>query len=56
MPIDRQVDVAPKIRIEGDLTIVPVLEEILVVEKRLILKEEVHIRRTRSRREPSKCP
>ena len=32
--------------INGDLTIVPVVEEVLVVEKRLVLKEELHIRRT----------
>jgi stress response protein YsnF len=30
------------------VTIIPVLEEVLVVEKRLILKEEVHIRQTTS--------
>lgn len=35
----------PQIRQEGDLTIVPVVEEVLVVEKRLVLKEEIHIRR-----------
>ena len=44
--VDRQVETAPAIRTEGDVTIVPVLEEILVVEKRLVLKEEIHIRRT----------
>ena len=46
VPIGREVDVIPTIRTEGDLTIVPVFEEILVVEKRLFLKEEIHIRRT----------
>jgi stress response protein YsnF len=45
VPIDKQVDVAPEIRTEGDVTIVPVLEEVLVVEKHLVLKEELHIRR-----------
>ena len=35
----------PQTRTEGDLTIVPVFEEVLVVEKRLMLKEELHIRR-----------
>ncbi len=45
VPIDRQVDVAPAIRTEGDLTIIPVLEEVLIVEKRLVLKEEIHLRR-----------
>jgi uncharacterized protein (TIGR02271 family) len=44
MPIDRVVEAAPEIRTEGDVTVVPVLEEVLVVEKRLVLKEEVHIR------------
>jgi stress response protein YsnF len=39
------VETAPGIRTEGDVTIVPVLEEVLVVEKRLLLKEELHIRR-----------
>jgi stress response protein YsnF len=46
VPIDRLVDVAPAIRTEGDVTIIPVVEEILVVETKLVLKEEVHIRRT----------
>ncbi len=48
VPIDREVDVAPTIRTEGDLTIIPVMEEILVVEKRLLLKEEIHLRRRKS--------
>ena len=45
VPVDREVTVAPAIRTEGDTTIIPVLEEIVVVEKRLVLKEEVRIRR-----------
>jgi stress response protein YsnF len=45
VPIDRVVETAPEVRTEGDVTIVPVLEEVLVVEKRLVLKEELHIRR-----------
>ncbi|MGF9764811.1 YsnF/AvaK domain-containing protein [Microvirga sp. 0TCS3.31] len=44
VPIDRIVGTAPGIRTEGDVTIVPVLEEVLVVETRLVLKEELHIR------------
>ena len=35
----------PHMRQEGDVTIVPVFEEVLVVEKRLVLKEELHIRK-----------
>lgn len=44
--VDREVDAAPAIRTEGDVTIVPVLEERLVVEKRLFVVEELHLRRT----------
>jgi len=46
VPVGRQVAEAPPVRTEGDLTIVPVLEERLVVEKRLFLVEELHLRRT----------
>lgn len=45
VPIDRVVDDPPKIRTQDGVTIVPVLEEVLFVEKRLVLKEEVHIRK-----------
>lgn len=44
--IDREVDAAPSVRTEGDVTIIPVVEEILVVEKRLVLREEIHLRQT----------
>ena len=47
VPVGREVTEAPAIREEGDLTIVPVLEERLVVEKRLFLVEEIHIVRRR---------
>lgn len=45
VPIDRTVEVAPPIRQEGDITIIPVVEEIVVVERQLVLKEEVRVRR-----------
>ena len=41
--IDRWVDEAPPIRNEGETLIVPVVEEVLVVEKRLRLREEVRL-------------
>lgn len=46
VPVNRHIDEVPAIRTEGDVTIVPVIEEVLVVEKRLLLKEELHIRRS----------
>lgn len=45
IPIDQEVKTAPQVRVEGDVTIIPVLEEIVVVEKRLMLVEEIRIRR-----------
>lgn len=43
-PINQYVDSAPPaVRQEGDVTIISVLKEVLVVEKRLMLVEEVHI-------------
>jgi uncharacterized protein (TIGR02271 family) len=43
IPINRMVDGAVPIRYEGETMIVPILEEVMVVEKRLMLKEELHI-------------
>ena len=45
VPVGREVAEAPAVRVEDDVTIVPVLEERLVVEKRLFLVEELHLRR-----------
>ena len=47
IPVDRIVPLseAPATRQEGDTLIVPVCEEVLVVEKRLRIKEEIHILR-----------
>jgi uncharacterized protein (TIGR02271 family) len=35
----------PSVRIEGNVTVIPVVEEVAVVEKRLMLIEEIHVRR-----------
>jgi uncharacterized protein (TIGR02271 family) len=35
---------SPRMRTEEGVTIIPVLEEVLVVEKRLVLKREIRIR------------
>lgn len=48
-PIGKQVDKAPPVREEGDTLIIPILEEIVVVERRLLLKEEVRVRRAREK-------
>ena len=33
----------PSVRLEGNTTIIPVVEEVLVVEKQLVLVEEIHL-------------
>ena len=49
--VNRYVDEMPAERREGDTLIVPVVEEVLVVQKRLLLKEELHIRQAKVREE-----
>ncbi|OWJ69606.1 hypothetical protein CDV50_17005 [Haematobacter massiliensis] len=45
IPVDRAVDHAPDITTDGDTTIIPVMEERLVVTRQLFVREEIHIRR-----------
>jgi uncharacterized protein (TIGR02271 family) len=47
VPVGREVAEAPAVREEEDgaVLVVPVVEEILVVERRLVLREEVRLRR-----------
>jgi uncharacterized protein (TIGR02271 family) len=52
--INREVDHIPPTREEGDVIIIPVVEEEIVISKRLVLKEEVHLTRHRSVRRMSK--
>jgi uncharacterized protein (TIGR02271 family) len=49
VPVDRVVAPAdaPSARQEGDTYIIPVLEEVLVLEKRVRIREEIHIVRHR---------
>ena len=48
IPTDREVSVAPEPRQDGDTLIMFVVEERLVIEKRLFVTEEVRITRTTS--------
>ena len=51
VPIGREVETVPDLREEDGVTIIPIVEEVLVVERRLFLKEEVRIRRVRTTEE-----
>jgi stress response protein YsnF len=46
--MNQLVDAPSGVRHEGDVTIVPVYEEVLVVTKQLVLREEIQIRRVRA--------
>ncbi len=50
VPIGKVIDSAPSIREDEDMIVIPIVEEIVTVERRLVLKEEVRIRKTRSSR------
>ncbi len=41
--VNQFVETAPAVRYEGDVMIVPVLEEVVVTQKRLLLREEIRL-------------
>jgi uncharacterized protein (TIGR02271 family) len=47
VPVNRVVDQPPEVRHEGDVMVVPVIEERLVTRKELVLVEEVRLTRRR---------
>jgi uncharacterized protein (TIGR02271 family) len=49
LPRNQLVDAPPPVRYEGATMVVPLCEEVLVIEKRLLLKEEVRVTRRESR-------
>ena len=48
---DEEISKVPEAREEGGVTIIPVVEERLVVEKKLVLVEEIHIHNKNSTEE-----
>ena len=47
VPVGRKIKAVPDVVTEGELTIIPVVEERLVVTRELYLREEIHIRRVK---------
>ncbi|HEX6978397.1 MAG TPA: YsnF/AvaK domain-containing protein [Alphaproteobacteria bacterium] len=45
VPVNRVVNAPPEIRHEGDTLVIPVVEEEIVVQRRLVLREEVRVRK-----------
>jgi uncharacterized protein (TIGR02271 family) len=48
VPVGREIEAIPPRRQEGDVTIVPVVEEVVVIQRKLVLKEELHLRLVRT--------
>lgn len=49
IPRNEPVESVPQVRTEDGVTVIPLVEEQLVVEKRLVLVEEVHLRRVHTK-------
>ena len=43
IPVNQYVDAPPPVRYEGNTTIISVVKEVAVVEKKILLVEEIHI-------------
>ena len=50
VPVNRVVESVPETRQEGDVLIIPIVEEEVVLVRRLVLREELHVRRQATRR------
>ena len=48
VPVGVIVEAMPAIRDDGETLVIPIVEEFLVVERKLRLKEELHVRRIRT--------
>jgi len=45
VPVNKVIDASPSVRQEGDTLIIPVVEEQVFVQKRLVLVEELRVRK-----------
>jgi uncharacterized protein (TIGR02271 family) len=48
VPVNRTVDAPLDVRYEGDTMVIPLLEEVVTVQKQLLLREEIHITKKRT--------
>ncbi|HJU09779.1 MAG TPA: YsnF/AvaK domain-containing protein [Candidatus Binataceae bacterium] len=49
IPKNLRLDGVPAVRRQGDVTIIPVVEEVAVVTKQMVLREELRITRVRTK-------
>jgi len=55
VPVNKVIDRVASVRKVGDALVIPVMEEVLVVEKKLVLREELHVRRKQSQTRRPQC-
>ena len=48
VPVNRPIDAVPDVRMEGEVMVYPIVEEVVVVTKQLMLKEELRVSRKRT--------
>ena len=48
IPIGRTIEAAPPVRTEGDTIVISVVEEVVVVQRKLFLKEEIRLQRVQT--------
>ena len=53
VPVDVDLDHVPQPWEDGDTLVIPIVEEILVVRKQLVVREELRVKRVRSAEEVS---
>lgn len=55
VPVNRALDGPVSVRYQGNTVIVPLVEEVIVVQKKLVLKEEIHLTKIQEEvREPKR--
>jgi uncharacterized protein (TIGR02271 family) len=49
VPVERYLEQPETVHYQGDTLVIPVMEEVVVVQKRLLLREEIHVTTLRQR-------
>ncbi len=53
VPVNQYIETPPQVRYEGDIMIIPVIQEVIVIEKRLMLVEEIRVNKHQTERKVS---
>ncbi len=53
VPVNQYIETPPQVRYEGEVMIIPVIQEVVVIEKRLMLVEEIRVNKHQTERKVS---